>query len=135
MKTAICLLIIIALALPLHVFAQTNYIEVNAPGSRLLKLAVDTPRPLDLVPKAETAKELSEVLLFDTNMSGIASAESRDQLPVTGGITLTDTDFVPWMTGGYDLLIRSAYSIKGEELTVEFRLFDVINSKLMTAKR
>ncbi|MEI6704934.1 MAG: Tol-Pal system beta propeller repeat protein TolB [Deltaproteobacteria bacterium] len=131
----ILILFVLLLIFPTSAFTQSGYIEVTAPGNRLLKLAVDAPRPLDPAPNAESSKEISDVLIFDVNMSGIASAESRDQLPVTGGITLTDTDFVPWMTGGYDLLIRSAYSIKGEELTVEFRLFDVLNSKLITAKR
>lgn len=116
------------------VFAQTGYIEVTAPGNRQLKLAVDTPRPLDAYPAAASAKELSDVLIFDMNMSGIASAESTD-LPSASSILLADSDFLPWMSGGFDLLIRTAYSFRGEELTVEFRLFDVINRKILTAKR
>jgi TolB protein len=133
-----CILILILLALPAGLFAQNGppeAVEVTAPGNRLLKLAVDTPRPVDQAPDTGVAKEISDVLVFDMNMSGIASAENREQLPLPGGITLADTDFMPWMTGGYDLLIRSAYSIKGDELTVEFRLFDVLNRKLMTTKR
>lgn len=133
-----CFILLILLALPAGLFAQNRTpeaVEVTAPGNRLLKLAVDTPRPFDPVPDAGAAKEISDVLVFDMNMSGVTSAENRDQLPLPGGITLADTDFMPWMTGGYDLLIRSAYSIKGEELTVEFRLFDVLNRKLMTTKR
>jgi len=116
------------------VFAQSGYIEVTAPGNRQLKLAVDAPRSLD-APLAASAKELSDVLIFDMNMSGVVSAESADLLAASSRITLGDSDFLPWMTGGFDLLVRTAYSIKGEELTVEFRLFDVINRKLMSAKR
>jgi TolB protein len=123
------------LILPTAVFAQNGYVEVTAPGNRLLKLAVDTPHPLDQAPNPDSAREISDLLVFDMNMSGIASAESREQLPLPGGIALAESDFAPWMSGGYDLVIRTAYSTKGEELTVEFRLFDVINRKLMTAKR
>lgn len=129
----ICLAVFILL--PGAGFSQSGYIEVTAPGNRMLKLAVDAPRPLDTPPSVQSAKELSDVLLFDMNMSGITSAESADLLVASGGITLADNDFLPWVTGGYDLLIRTAYSIKGEELTVEFRLFDVINRKSITAKR
>lgn len=129
------ILLAVLLIFPAAVSAQSGYIEVTAPGNRLLKLAVDTPLALDQAPNTESAREISDVLVFDMNMSGIASAESREQLPLPGGITLADADYMPWMTGGYDLLIRSSYSIKGGELTVEFRLFDVINRKLMTAKR
>jgi TolB protein len=123
------------LIFPTAAFSQAAVIEVTAPGNRVLKLAVDTPRPLDPVPNAASAKEISGVLVFDMNMSGIASAESIDLLPAPSAITLTETDFMPWATSGYDLLIRSTYSIKGDELTVEFRLFDVLNRKQMSAKR
>jgi len=133
-----CFILLILLTLPLGLFAQSGIpeaVEVTAPGNRLLKLAIDAPRPLDPGSTVDSAKEISDVLVFDMNMSGIASAESRDQLPLPGGTKIADTDFMPWMTGGYDLLIRSEYSIKGDDLTVEFRMFDVLNRKLMTTKR
>lgn len=125
----------LSIIFPTAGIAQSGYIEVTAPGNRALKLAVDTPRPLDPAPRVETAKEITDVLVFDMNISGLASAESRDLLPLPAGIALVENDFIPWMSGGYDLLIRTAYSIKGEELTIEFRLFDVLNRKLMATKR
>ncbi|MFH1027109.1 MAG: Tol-Pal system beta propeller repeat protein TolB, partial [Pseudomonadota bacterium] len=76
-----------------------------------------------------------EVLQFDMNMSGVVAAESSGLLPLSTGITAADTDFTPWINGGYDLLVRSEYSFKGDELTVEFRLYDVPNRKMMTARR
>ena len=121
--------------LPATVPAQSGYIEVTAPGNRQLRLAVDTPRSLDAEPVATVAREMSDVLTFDMNMSGTANAETREQLPLPGGITLADSDFIPWLSGGFDLLVRSEYSIKGDDLTVEFRLYDVLNRKLMSAKR
>ena len=121
--------------LPATVPAQSGYIEVTAPGNRQLRLAVDTPRSLDAEPAATVAREMSDVLTFDMNMSGAAIAETREQLPLPGGITLADSDFIPWLSGGFDLLVRSEYSIKGDDLTVEFRLYDVLNRKLMSAKR
>ena len=132
-KTIITLLVV--LLFPFELFAQDGYIEVTAPGNRLMKLAVDAPHSLDRSPVAEAAKEIGEVIGFDMNMSGVVTAETREQLPLPGGIILSQTDFTPWMAAGYDLLVRSEYSIKGDNLTVEFRLFDVINRKLMTAKR
>jgi len=129
------MLLALFLVLPTVVFAESGIIEVTAPGNRTLKLVVDAPLPFETTPHVESAREISDVLVFDMNMSGIASAESRDLTPSPGVLSLADTDFMPWMTGGYDLLIRSAYRIKGEELTVEFRMFDVLNHKLLTAKR
>lgn len=130
------LLILLAiLALSATAPAQTGYIEVTAPGNRQLKLAVDTPHCLDATPNVEAAKEMGAVISFDMNMSGLVSADTREQLPLPGGIAFAETDFVPWLTSGYDLLVRSEYSIKGDELTVEFRLYDVLNRKMITAKR
>lgn len=123
------------LSLPATVTSQTGYIEVTAPGNRPLKLAVDTPRSLDATPAAKAAKEMSDVVAFDMNMSGTVTAEAREQLPLAGSIKLADSDFVPWQNGGFDLLVRSEYSIKGNDLTVEFRLYDVLNRKMMTARR
>jgi TolB protein len=114
--------------------AQSGYIEVMAPGSRQLKLVVEAPRSPDGAPAPSAAKEIGDVLAFDMNMSGIIAAETRER-PLPGGLSLAQTDLLPWVNAGYDMLVRSEYSIKGDDLTVEFRLFDVPNRKLMTAKR
>lgn len=116
-------------------FCAVEAVEVTAPGNRQLKLAIDAPRILDSAPSADVARELGEVLAFDLNMTGTVSAETRDQLPLPGGIALAETNFMPWLTGGYDLLVRSEYTIRGDDLTIEFRLFDVLNHKMMIAKR
>lgn len=112
-----------------------GYVEVTAAGNRLLKLAVDTPRSTDLAVNQPVAKELADVVAFDMNMSGVVSAETREQLPLPGGLALSENDFMSWMSSGVDLLVRSEYSITGDELTVEFRLFDVLNRRMLTARR
>jgi TolB protein len=110
-------------------------VEVTAPGNRQLKLAVEAPRDLDAAAKAAAAKEMSDVIAFDMNMSGSIAAETRDQLPSAAPVSLAGTNYLPWMTAGFDLLVRGEFSITGENLTVEFRLYDVPNRKMMTAKR
>ncbi len=133
MRYLLCL--VLFLALPTVIQAQPAYVEVTAPGNRQLKLAVDAPLALPSSASAESAKQISDVLQFDMNMSGVVVTESRGLQPLSAGITLADTDFAAWLNGGYDLLVRSQYSLKGDELTIEFRLYDVPNRKLMTAKR
>lgn len=116
-------------------YAQPGYIEVTAPGNRQLKLAVDTPRSLDMPVDSESAKLVAEVISYDMNISGVVTAESRSQQPAAANLSLVDVDFVPWLSGGFDLLVRSEYSLRDGRLTVEYRLFDVINRKMITAKR
>ena len=135
MTTRIFILLVLLLSLPAALSAQSGYIEVTAPGNRQLKLAVEAPRSLDAAPNAEAAKELSDVVAFDMNMSGNVTAEAKGPSPIPGDITFAEPDFASWQASGYDLLVRSEFSIKGDDLTVEFRLFDVLNRKLLTAKR
>ncbi len=112
-----------------------NYIEVTAAGNRLLKLAVVPPQPMGTVIRPDLANETAEVHAFDLTMSGLAVAERRDTAPLGNGLALTPIDFVPWLSTGYDLLIRGEYELRGQELTLEFRLYDVVGKKLLTSKR
>lgn len=131
MKTAlICLILVL---IPVLLPAQPGYIEVIAPSSRQLRLVIDTPQSPN--PSPAMAKEMGDVLAFDMNMSGIVAAETREQGGSRGGISLAETDLVPWLNAGCDMLVRSEYSISGDELTIELRLFDVPNRKMLTAKR
>jgi TolB protein len=125
------LLVVPSVVLP----SQPGYIEVNAPANHQMKLAIDSARSLDGPANSESAKLVSDVIAFDMNMSGVVTAENRSQQTVSMGLSLVDADFVPWLNAGFDLLVRSEYSLKGEQLAVEFRLFDVVNRKLITAKR
>lgn len=131
MKTAIICLVL--LLLPNFLPAQTGYIEIIAPSSRRLKLVVESPRPLSGT--TDAAGELADVVAFDMNMAGLVTAEIRGQAPSNPLLSLAETDLMPWLNAGYDMLVRSEYSIRGDELTVEFRLFDLPNRKMITAKR
>jgi TolB protein len=121
--------------IPTALFAQPGYIEVTAPVNRLLKLAVDTPHSLNSPLPAESAKLVSDIISFDMNVAGVVTADSKAQPQPTKVLPLTEFDYTPWLNGGFDLLVREEYSLKGEQLTIEFRLYDVINRKLITAKR
>ncbi|MEI7817367.1 MAG: Tol-Pal system beta propeller repeat protein TolB [Desulfuromonadales bacterium] len=130
------ILLVLAIAIvPTLLYAQSGYIEVTAPGNRQLKLAVDSPRSLDATATPEIAKLVSELIANDMNMSGTVTAESRLQRPDGNLLSLVDVDFVPWLSAGFDLLVRGEYNFKGEQLTIEFRLFDVISRKLITSMR
>ena len=129
------LLVLLLVVSPAVLYAQPGYIEVNAPGNRQLKLAVEFPRSLEAPANSESAKLVSEVIAYDMNMSGVVTAEGRSQQPVPGNMSLVDVDYAPWQNAGFDLLVRSEFSLKDGRLTVEYRLLDVINRKLITAKR
>jgi TolB protein len=133
----ICFLILLLLAFPVGLLAQSGSpeaVEVTAPGNKQLKLAVEYPRSLDPAGVSTTGTEMGDVISFDMNMSGVTVAETRPQSSLSGS-NLAATAFLPWSAAGFDLLVRGEYSLKGNNLTVEFRLFDLANRKMMTAKR
>jgi TolB protein len=135
---ATCIFLLSLLTLPMAIHAQGNgakTVEVTAPGNRQLRLAVEIPRGLVALPNNSAAKEMADVIAFDMNMSGVMAAETREQLPLNSPAPLAGTNYMAWMSSGFDLLVRGEYSIKGDDLTVEFRLFDILNRKMMTAKR
>lgn len=132
MTGIILFLLAITVALPAGAGA-VEAVEVTAPGNRQLRLAVEAPRSTQGGPGSQSAREAGDVIAYDMNMSGIVAAESRDQLP--GSSSLASTNYLPWATSGFDLLVRGEYALNGDQLTVEFRLFDVLNRKLMTARR
>jgi TolB protein len=131
----IILLVLLLVVPPSVLSAQSDYIEVNAPENRQLKLAIDSPVSLEGAVKPESAKIVPDVIAFDMNMSGVVTAEARSHQAATGNLSMVAADYVPWSNAGFDLLVRSEFSLKDDRLTVEFRLFDVINRKLITAKR
>lgn len=120
---------------PAVLYAQPGYIEVNAPGNRQLKLAVEPLRSVSATAAPDAAKFVADVIAFDMNMSGVIKAEIRPIPSTAKLLSLVDVDFVPLLSNGFDLMVRGEYSLKGEQLTAEFRLFDVVNRKLITAKR
>ena len=130
------ILLILFLAIsPTILSAQSGYIEVTAPGNRQLKLAVEPARLLDMSSGAVSSLMVSDVITHDMNMSGVVTAESRVLQPTAKLSSLADVNYLQLASAGLDLLVRSEYSLKGEQLTIEFRLFDVVNRKLITSKR
>lgn len=128
----LCLFLTICLA---GLASSASYVEVTAPGNRLLKLAIVPPQPVGATVQPALANEMAEAQAFDLTMSGLFTAERRDAAPLSQGLGLSVIDYVPWLTAGYDLLIRGEYELRGDELTVEFRLFDVLNKKSLLVKR
>lgn len=133
-RCLLCMLLLLcALPLPLH--AQDTYREVTASGTNQLTLAVDIPRNLGGGVDSHLADEVAEVLRFDMTIAGPFSVTTvSPQAPVTG-IRPGDFDFTPWKNAGVDLLVKSGYTISGDSLTCEFRLYNVTQGKELAAKR
>lgn len=126
--------VLLLLSMQQSVLAE-NYIEVTASGNRQQRLAIVPPQPQGGLTNPALANELAEAISFDLTMSGIVTAEKRDAAPLPGGLGLASIDYSPWLSAGFDLLIRGEYILHGADLTIEFRLYDVSAKRLLAAKR
>ena len=124
------------LALPLT--AQAAEIEISAPGQQSIPLALTRFLPQDGAANPALAGELHEVLSADLDLAGLFRfLDPQAFLSDAGklGLFSTQVDFDQWRLLGADVLIKGGYSVKGEELAVEARLFDVPNRRMLTGRR
>ncbi|KAF0220814.1 MAG: TolB [Geobacteraceae bacterium] len=120
---------------PALVHAQQGYLEVTAQGSHQLQLAIAPPVSLAGGQSAEVSQETTEVFRFDMSLAGPFTVASPRVTEGRSGIRPGDFDFVPWKSAGTDLLIKTGYSLTGDNLTLECRLYDVMKERELTAKR
>ncbi len=116
------------------VFAQ---IEIRAPGQRTIPLAVVDFLPMgEKVP--EISQELRDALVGDLDLSGLftltdpASFLSDAEKP---GLASTDVDFGEWRMLGAEILIKGGYEVRGRDLVIEARLYDVLGRRLLAGRR
>jgi len=113
-------------------------IEITAPGEQTIPLALTRFLPETGAPVPAVAEELHAVLAADLDLAGmfrfIDPAAFLDDAGRVG-LFSNQVDFAQWRLLGAEVLIKGTYSVQGEQLTVEARLFDVPNRRLLTGRR
>lgn len=120
---------------PSFLRADQNYLEVTASGNKLPGLAIAPAVSLGGGQNAEIAGVISEVLNFDLTLAGSFSIITAPPAASGGGIRPGEFDFAPWKAVGAAYLIKSGYTVSGNTITVELRLYDVLQGKSLAAKR
>lgn len=109
-------------------------IEITTPG----KVAIPTGQPqfLPLGPSdPEVERTIATVLANDLDLSGMFEIIPREAyLDDAARLTLSgaEVNFSQWKLLGAQLLIKGAYQLKGEQLELKVRLFDVDGRRLLT---
>ncbi len=121
------------------------YIDIDSPAGRKLPVAIQEFVELRTIfstaPGVDTeaiGEELMDALAGDLALTGffdIIDKEAYLEDPDASGITRRDTDFSLWRAIGAELLVKGGIKVKGERLTVEFRLFDTIRGSELLAGR
>lgn len=112
---------------------------IVGPGAERYPIAVS---PLRNVGAGEDARKLSEgiadTIVRDLNLSGWFKVLDRSaylENAQTSGVTVGTFDFKNWSVIGAEGLVKGGFSLQGEDLTVELRLFDVYQGKQVVGKR
>jgi TolB protein len=131
------LLLIISLALLVStpLLAGQDYLEVTAPGNRLLTLAIAPPIHTGGSQDGAVSSELAELFRFDTTLAGPFTVRGTTVTEGKSGIKPGSFDFAPWKATGADLLLKTGYAVTGTTLVIECRLFDISRETELTAKR
>lgn len=87
---------------------------------------------------AKLSEGIADNIVHDLILSGwfrVLDRSAYIENPQSSGITLGNFNFRNWSTLGAQGLLKGGFSIEGDELTVEFRLFDVYQEKQLVGKK
>ncbi|HLN85709.1 MAG TPA: Tol-Pal system beta propeller repeat protein TolB [Candidatus Limnocylindrales bacterium] len=114
--------------------------EIVGQGGQKFPIAVSPLKILSAAPSdaARLSTGIADAMVHDLDLSGWFKVLDRSAYIEDAqktGITLGAFDFKDWSTIGAEGLVKGGFSVQGDEITVELRLFDVYQNKERIGKR
>ncbi len=113
--------------------------EIVGQGGQKFPIAVSPLKNLGTAPDAAKLSEgIADTIVHDLDLSGWFNVLDRSAYLENAqqtGITLGTFDFKDWSTIGAEGLVKGGFSVQGDDVTVELRLFDVFQNKERIGKR
>jgi len=113
--------------------------DIIAPGGQKYPIAISPLKNLGTTADAGKLSEgIADTIVYDLDISGWFRVLDRGayiEHPQRSGIALGSFDFKDWSTIGAEGLVKGSFSVQGDEITVELRLFDVPQNKERVGKR
>jgi TolB protein len=113
--------------------------EIVGQGGQKFPIAVSPLKNLNSASDvARLSEGIADTMVHDLDLSGWFNVLDRSayiEHPQNSGITLGTFDFKDWSTIGAEGLVKGGFSVQGDEVTVELRLFDVYQNKERIGKR
>lgn len=113
--------------------------EIVGQGGQKFPIAVSPLKNLNSTNDvARLSEGIADTMIHDLDLSGWFKVLDRSayiENPQNSGITLGTFDFKNWSTIGAEGLVKGGFSVQGDEVTVELRLFDVYQNKERVGKR
>lgn len=112
---------------------------IHGPGSRSFPIAVAQLKDLGGSGGGrEISRLFSEILSRDLQLSGlfrVVDPASHIESPERSGIESDSTNFDNWSVLGAAALVKGGFTVEGDMVTIEARLFDVLQRRLLAGKR
>jgi TolB protein len=111
------------------------YIDINSPQIRKFYLALPGVKAFGSIPQ-QIHQEMKETLLHDLTISDLFYLMEREKLP-QGGVYITEgtVDFKAWEDAGAEFLLSIGLEAQDDKVSMEFRLFDVVQGIYVAGKR
>ncbi|MBN2808911.1 MAG: PD40 domain-containing protein [Deltaproteobacteria bacterium] len=116
------------------------YLELDSPNIRRIPMAIAPLQPLCGCPTDEECaligrKILLDDLEFSTFFELLDDQTSYLEKPEACALGKENFDFKNWSLIGAELLIKAGYSLSGDKLVIECRLYDTLAGKMIVGKR
>jgi TolB protein len=138
MRVKLILLVMLLMVVPWSVDAQFKG-EIVGQGGQKFPIAISPLKNLGTVADSGRLSEgIADAIVHDLDLSGWFKVLDRSayiEHPQQSGITLGTFDFKDWATIGAEGLVKGGFSVQGEEVAVELRLFDIFQNKERIGKR
>jgi TolB protein len=114
--------------------------EIVGQGGQKFPIAVSPLKNLgaNTAESARLSTGIADAMVHDLELSGwfrVIDRSAYIESAQTSGITLGAFDFKDWSTIGSEGLVKGGFTVQGEEISVELRLFDVYQNKERVGKR
>ena len=119
--------------------APKIYIDINTPAGKRLPIAVSDIKKLgDAGTQSEIGSSLRDIFISDLDFTGLFDVIDKKAYIEThdvAGKKADDVEFKNWRLIGAEALVTGIFAVGGDELTVEFKLFDVFQEKMLAGRR
>lgn len=113
--------------------------EIVGQGGTKFPIAVSSLRNLGAgADNSRLSEGIADAIVHDLELSGwfkVIDRATHLEHPQKSGISLGGFDFKDWSTIGAEGLVKGGFSVQGDDVTVDLRLFDVFQSKERVGKR
>ena len=113
---------------------------IIGPGGKKFPIAISPLKNLgaSTADSARLSTGIADSMVHDLELSGwfrIIDRTAYIENAQNSGITLGTFDFKDWSTIGAEGLVKGGFSVQGDDVTIELRLFDVYQNKERIGKR